>query len=73
MSKCNVLRMGRNCVLGDCTFNCYVLCRVYQAVDLGLTVNKSFSFSGYINEWSSEAFSRSLLILKVFHLVTLSS
>ena len=66
ISKCNVLRIGRNCVLGDYTFNCDVLSRVDQAADLGLTVTKNLSFSGYINECSSKAFSRSFLIFKGF-------
>ena len=50
INKCNVLRIGRNCVLGDYNFNCDVLPRVDQVVDLGIIVSKNLAFSDYINE-----------------------
>ena len=66
IAKCNVLRIGKNCAFGDYTLNCDVLSRVDQAADLGITVSKNLSFSDYINECSSKAFSRSFLIFKGF-------
>ena len=66
INKCNILRIGRNCVLGDYTFNCDVLSRVHQAVDLGITVGKNVSFSDYIHECTSKAFSQSFSIFKGF-------
>jgi Reverse transcriptase (RNA-dependent DNA polymerase)/Endonuclease-reverse transcriptase len=66
INKCNVFRIGRNCVYSDYAFNSDVLSRVDHAVDLGITVSKNLRFSEYINECISKAFSRSFLIFKGF-------
>jgi len=66
INKCNVLRIGNSCVLGDYSLNCDVLPRVEKVADLGIIVNKNVAFSDYINECTSKAFSRSFLIFKGF-------
>lgn len=66
INKCNVLRIGKNCVFGDYTFSGDSFPRVDQAMDLGIVVSKNLRFSEYINECTSKAFSRSFLIFKGF-------
>ena len=66
INKRNVIRIGRNCVLGDYTFNCDVLSRVDQALDLGINSWQNLFFCDCIHECTSKAFSRSLLIFKGF-------
>jgi len=73
VNKCNVLRIGSNCVFGDYTFNGDICPSVDLALDLGIVVSENLRFSEYINECTSKAFSRSFLIFKVSHLATLSS
>jgi hypothetical protein len=57
ISKCNVSRIGCNCVYGGCTFDCDIFPRVQQVADLGIVVNSNLKFSNYINECTSKAFS----------------
>jgi len=66
INKCNVLRIGKSCVLGDYSFNCDVLPRVEKVADLGIIVSKNVAFSDYIHECTSKVFSRSFLIFKGF-------
>jgi len=56
INKCNFLRIGKNCVLGDYSFNCDVLPRVEKVADLGIIVSKNFAISDYLNECTSKAF-----------------
>jgi len=39
INKCNVLRIGKSCVLGDYSFSCDVLPRVEKVADLGNRYN----------------------------------
>ena len=41
INKCNVLRIGKNCVFGDYNFNCDAFSRVDQVADLGIIVDKT--------------------------------
>ena len=68
VSKCNILRIGCNCVHGDYAFDCDVFPRVEQVADLGIIVDTNLKFSNYINKCrpTSKAFSRSFLIFKGF-------
>jgi hypothetical protein len=66
VNKCNVLRIGSNCVFGEYTFNGDIFPRIDQALDLGIVVSENLRFSEYINECTSKAFSRSFLIFKGF-------
>jgi len=45
INKCNILREGKSCVLGDYSFNCDVLPRVEKVADLGIIVSKNLAFS----------------------------
>jgi len=56
INKCNVLCIGKSCVLGDYSFNCDVLPRVEKVADLSTIVSKNLAFSDYINECTSKAF-----------------
>jgi len=67
INKCNVLSIGKSCVLGDYFFNCDVLPRVEKVADFGIIVSKNVAFSDYVNEQTfSQSFSRSFLTFKGF-------
>jgi len=66
INTCNVLRIGKSCVLGNCYFNFDVLRGVEKVADLGIILSKNLAFSDYINECTSKAFIRSFLISKSF-------
>jgi len=66
ISKCNVLRLGKNCIFGDYMFNSDIIPRVNSITDLGITINNKLNFSEYINLCVSKAFSRSFLIFRGF-------
>ena len=66
LSKCNVMRIGRNSSLSVYDYNSDVIPRVNSVTDLGIVFSTNLDFTEYINSCISKAFSRSCLIFKGF-------
>jgi len=66
LSKCNVMRIGRNSCLAVYEYNSNVIPRVNSVTDLGIVFSTNLDFTEYINACISKAYSRSFLILKGF-------
>ena len=66
LSKCNVMRVGRNSSLAVYEYNSNVIPRVNSVTDLGIVFSTNLEFTEYINACISKAYSRSFLILKGF-------
>jgi len=66
LSKCNVMRIGRNSSLAVYDYNSDVIPRVNRVNDLGIVFSTNLDFTEYINSCISKAFSRSFLVFKGF-------